>query len=71
MVRQNKWLDAFLEFFVVAQSVQGLGEAPEGLQVQINGKERGSGQVASPVIEMRSLDRKGTIMKYNVCFIYL
>lgn len=71
MVRQNKWLDAFLDFFVVAQFVRGLGEEPEGLQVQIKGKERGSGQGTSPVIKMRSMDGKGAFMKYNVCFIYL
>lgn len=56
---------------MVAQSARGLGEEPEGLQVQINGKERCSGQDAAPVIKIRSLDRKGAFMKYIVCFIYL
>lgn len=56
---------------MVAQSVRGLGEEPEGLQIQINGKERCSRQGASPVVKIRSLDGKGAFMKYNVCFIYL
>lgn len=29
MVKQNKWLDAFLDFFVVTQSVRGQGEEPD------------------------------------------